>query len=68
VATSPRDQESSRPMTKIATEHFGLAAVHKGCVEMNAIWRPTPGGRYAAVADCILIGEITLTSTQSVDG
>jgi hypothetical protein len=29
-------------MTTIATEHLGLAAVHKGCAEMNAIWRPTP--------------------------
>jgi hypothetical protein len=32
---------------------------------MDLIWRPTPGGRYATVADFILVGEITLTSTQA---
>ena len=55
-------------MTKMATEHLGLAAVHKGCAGMNVIWRPTPGGRYADVADFILVCEVTITSTQSVDG
>src|SRR6266404_1367696 len=50
-------------MNNIATEHLGLAAVHKGCAEMNAVWRPTPANDLGIDGQIEMLENNTAVST-----